>query len=247
MKEQRYAGLFIAGTDTGVGKTIVTAGLAAALREEGLKTGVWKPVMSGALANDVESDATKLQAISGVEDLPEEIAPLVFPEPLTPLLAAKAAGQELTMEQVLRGGRILRERHRFLLVEGAGGLAVPLTETEMMIDLAFQLGLPLLLVARAGLGTINHTLLSIWYAREKGVPVAGVILNEATTDHSADASIASNASMIERYGEVPVWGKVPKLKEPLSHQQMVAMMRQHVNLAAIRSELETQVIGGEGS
>ncbi|MED4780301.1 dethiobiotin synthase [Brevibacillus choshinensis] len=247
MKEQRYAGLFIAGTDTGVGKTIVTAGLAAALREEGLKAGVWKPVMSGALANEVGSDAYQLHSISGVEDLPEEIAPLVFPEPLTPLLAAKVAGQELTMEQVLRGGKILKERHHYLLVEGAGGLAVPLTETEMMIDVAVQLGLPLLLVARAGLGTINHTLLSIWYAREKGVPVAGVILNEAKTDHTDDASIATNASMIERYGEIPVWGKVPRLKEPLSRQQLVSFMRQHVNLAAIRSELEAQLIGGEGS
>lgn len=247
MNEQRYAGLFIAGTDTGVGKTIVTAGLAAALREEGLETGVWKPVMSGALANEVESDAYQLHSISGVEDLPEEIAPLVFPEPLTPLLAAKAAGQKLSMDQVLRGGRILRERHRFLLVEGAGGLAVPLTETEMMIDLAVSLGLPLLLVARAGLGTINHTLLSIWYAREKGVPVVGVILNEAKDYHTDDASIASNASMIERYGEVPVLGNVPRLEEPLSHQHLVAVMRQHVNLGAIRSELEAQMIGGEGT
>lgn len=246
MKEQRYTGLFIAGTDTGVGKTIVTAGLAAALREEGLKTGVWKPVMSGALANEVESDAYRLHSISGVEDLPEEIAPLVFPEPLTPLLAAKAAGQELTMEQVLRGGQILKERHHFLLVEGAGGLAVPLTETEMMIDLAVLLGLPLLLVARAGLGTINHTLLSIWYARGKGVPVAGVILNEAE-DPADDVSIATNASLIERYGEVPVWGSVPKLEEPLSRQQLVAIMRQHVNLGNIRSELETQMSGGEES
>jgi dethiobiotin synthetase len=116
----------------------------------------------------------------------------------------------------------------------------------MMIDLAVQLRLPLLLVARAALGTINHTLLSIWYAREKGVPVAGVILNEAK-DHTDDASIASNASMIERYGEVPVWGNVPRLKEPFSHQHLVTIMRQHVNLAAIRSELETQMIGGEVS
>ncbi|QRG67387.1 dethiobiotin synthase [Brevibacillus choshinensis] len=245
MNEERFAGLFIAGTDTGVGKTIVTAGLTAALREEGMDVGVWKPVMSGALASEEESDAYRLHILSGVKDLPEEIAPLVFPAPLTPLLAAKAAGQELSMEQVLAGGRTLRERHRFLLVEGAGGLAVPLTETEMIVDVAVQLKLPLLLVARAGLGTINHTLLSIWYAREKGVRVAGVILNETTRNAADDASIETNASMIERYGDVPVWGSVPGFTGPITRPRLLEIMRQYVDLAGIRLVLQTLGIGGE--
>jgi dethiobiotin synthetase len=243
MNEQRCAGLFIAGTDTGVGKTIVTAGLAAALREDGLEIGVWKPVMSGALAHEDGSDAAFLHAFSGVADLPDEIAPLVFPQPLTPLLAARAANHELTMEQVLQGGELLKKRHRFLLVEGAGGLAVPLTETEMMIDLARKLGLPLLLVARDGLGTINHTLLSVWYAREKGVPVAGVLLNEADADFADDASKASNASMIERYGQVKVWGSLPRLRKPLSRPDLIAAIRQHVNLGAIAAH----ILGEEGT
>lgn len=245
MNQQRFAGLFVAGTDTGVGKTIITAGLAAALREGGMDVGVWKPVMSGALPSEEESDAYKLQLLSGVEDLPEEIAPLAFPEPLAPLLAAQVAGQKLTMEQMLDGGSTLRERHRFLLVEGAGGLAVPLTETEMMIDAAAQLKLPLLLVARAGLGTINHTLLSVWYARDKGVRVAGVILNEAAIDSTDDASIKTNASMIERYGDVPVWGSVPRMNEPITRPLLLESMRRHVDMAGIRLALETQGIRGD--
>lgn len=245
MSSQTFAGLFVAGTDTGVGKTIATAGLAAALREDGLDLGVWKPVMSGGLADEEGSDAWRLQVLSGVEDAREEIAPLVFPQPLAPLLAARAAGQTLAMEEIVAGGEVLRKRHRFLLVEGAGGLAVPLTETEMMVDLGVRLRMPLLLVARAGLGTINHTLLSIWYARERGVPVAGVILNEADADHAHDASLASNASMIEQVGETTVWGSIPRLREPITRGELVSSLRENVNLAGIRSWLEMQMDGGE--
>jgi dethiobiotin synthetase len=241
MKAVHFAGLFVSGTDTGVGKTVVTAGVAAVLRDEGLDLGVWKPVQSGALADDVESDAYRLKAWTGVVDRRDEIAPLVFPAPLTPLLAAEKAGHTLTMEQVMAGGRLLMDRHQALLVEGAGGLAVPLTQEEMMLHLAIRLELPILLVARAGLGTINHTLLSVWYAREHGVPVAGVIVNESLPDGTKDESIRSNAAMIERYGDVPVWGHIPYMPEPVTRQHAAEIFRKHVDLESIRSSIQNQL------
>lgn len=240
MAENRFTGLFIAGTDTGVGKTIVTAGLAAALRDDGLELGVWKPVQSGALADDEQSDAYRLQALSGINDRRDEISPLAFSTPLTPLLAAESEGTTLTMEQVVAGGRLLRDRHRALIVEGAGGLAVPLTQTDMMIHLAALLKLPLLLVARAGLGTINHTLLSVWYARQHDVQVAGVILNESSVD-GTDESVNTNAAMIERYGDVPVLGRIPWLQEPMTKPQIMESFQRHVDLVSIRACIENQM------
>ncbi|MGN7469255.1 dethiobiotin synthase [Brevibacillus sp. SAFN-007a] len=240
---KEFAGLFVAGTDTEVGKTVVTAGIAAALRERGSDVGVWKPVQSGALAHEETSDAFRLRAGSGVGDLCEEIAPLAFSAPLTPWLAAKAEGRTLTLDEVVAGGPSLMAKHDWLLVEGAGGLAVPLTETEMMVDVAVRLQLPLLLVARAGLGTINHTLLSVWYARSRGLEVAGVILNAATM--ATDRSVATNAAMIERYGNVSVWGTLPYTDAELTKERLAAWAREHVDLTAIERVLKKQSIKGE--
>lgn len=240
-----FAGLFIAGTDTDVGKTVVTAGIAAALREQGCDLGVWKPVQSGALAHEQKSDAFRLRVWSGVEDLCEEIAPLAFSAPLTPWLAAQAEGRTLTLDNVIAGGRSLMAKHDWLLVEGAGGLAVPLTQTELMVDLAVRLQLPLLLVARAGLGTINHTLLSLWYARSRGLEVAGVILNEAAPATATDESVATNAAMIERYGNASVWGVLPYMGGAFTRQQLVESVRAHVDVSPVESVLKKQSIKGE--
>lgn len=240
---KEFAGLFIAGTDTEVGKTVVTAGIAAALREAGCDVGVWKPVQSGALAHEKMSDAFRLRAWSGVADRCEEIAPLAFSAPLTPWLAAQAEGKTLTMEEITAHGYPLLAKHDWLLVEGAGGLAVPLTETDMMVDLAVRLKLPLLLVARAGLGTINHTLLSVWYARSRGLVVAGVILNEGAS--AADQSVATNAKMIECYGNVPVWGALPHVPDELTSEQVVALVKQHVHVEWIMGLLKQQIRKGE--
>ncbi|WP_312109556.1 dethiobiotin synthase [Brevibacillus reuszeri] len=245
MTKDAFSGLFISGTDTGVGKTMVTAGIAAALRQDGEDIGVWKPVQSGALANDPDSDACRLKQWSGVADSCTEIAPLVFPAPLTPLLAAEAIGKSLTMDEVVAGGRLLQQRHTALLVEGAGGLAVPLTRADMMAQLAAHLKLPLLLVARAGLGTINHTLLSVWYARELGIEVAGVILNETRPEETTDESVKTNAKMIEYYGQVPVWGTFPWIDETLQQQKLVSIVREQINLEKIRTCITSQVKKGE--
>ncbi len=219
---KEFAGLFIAGTDTEVGKTVVTAGIAAALREAGCDVGVWKPVQSGALAHEKMSDAFRLRAWSGVADRCEEIAPLAFSAPLTPWLAAQAEGKTLTMEEITAHGYPLLAKHDWLLVEGAGGLAVPLTETDMMVDLAVRLKLPLLLVARAGLGTINHTLLSIEALRARSVPLLGVAF---IGDEMADTQ-----RTIAEMGNVRVLGRLPRL-DPLTPETLAEAMRTSFNAA----------------
>lgn len=240
-----FAGLFVAGTDTEVGKTVVTGGLAAALRVDGLDLGVWKPVQSGGKTEE-ERDSYRLRTLSGVADACDEIAPFSFPAPLTPLLAAEAAGVSLSLERIISSGQPLKRRHDALLVEGAGGLAVPLTRNEMMIDLAARLGMPLLLVGRAGLGTINHTLLSVEYARQRGITVAGVILNGCRTG-DGDRSVESNAAMIERFGDVPVLGQIPWLEGNVTRAGVIEAIRRHADVERIRGWVEKSMLQkGEG-
>jgi dethiobiotin synthetase len=191
-------GLFVTGTDTGVGKTVVTAALALTLKARGEDVGVVKPVQTG------DGDGAALKAWAGLAEDVDEIAPYSFRAPLAPLVAARLEGRTLELEEVAARVRSLAERHEIVLVEGAGGLLVPVGPDWTIADLAAALGLPLLVVARPGLGTVNHTLLTIEVARHEGLEVAAVVLNG--DDRIADA----NARLIEELARVLVvrkrWG-----------------------------------------
>ena len=192
-------GYFVTATDTGVGKTVVTAGLAAAFRARGHDVAVFKPVQSGALAADPSGDA----ALLGADCV------YAFSAPLAPLVAARAEGSTIALEPLVKRAEELAREHEFLLVEGAGGLLVPLADGLDLADLAAALGLPLVVVARAGLGTVNHTLLTIEAARARGLELAGVVLNG-----KSDESTADNAALIEASSGVRVLAQVPLLTDP---------------------------------
>jgi dethiobiotin synthetase len=205
----------VTGTDTGVGKTVVTAALAVALRARSVDVGVVKPVQSGNRAADPEGDAMLLKAWVGLDEEPDEIAPFSFEAPLAPLVAARLEGRELELDEVVRAVRARAERHELALVEGAGGLLVPIGADWTIADLATALGLPLLVVAHAGLGTVNHTLLSVSEARRHGLDVAGVVLNGRP-----DASTATNVELIESFGEVRVLARVPWLEGGITTERL---------------------------
>jgi dethiobiotin synthetase len=192
-------GYFVTATDTGVGKTFVTAALAASLRARGRDVAVFKPVQSGAVADDPSGDAVLLGAD----------CVYAFSAPLAPLVAARAEGRTIELEPILARAGELARAHDLLLVEGAGGLLVPLADDLDLADLAAALGLPLVIVARAGLGTVNHTLLTIEAARTRGLDVAGVVLNG-----KGDESTAENAALIEERSGVRVLAHVPRLADP---------------------------------
>jgi dethiobiotin synthetase len=143
-----------------------------------------------------------LRAAAGVADEPGDICPYAFAPPLAPLVAARLEGRPVEASVVLDSVAELARRHDLLLVEGAGGLLVPVGEDWTIADLAAWLGLPLVVVARAGLGTVNHTLLTLEAARARGLEVAAVVLNgrSAATDASAD----TNPQLIRSFGDVPV-------------------------------------------
>jgi dethiobiotin synthetase len=186
-------GFFVTGTDTDVGKTVVSAWLLTHL-----DASYWKPVQAGTTLETDSMAVRRLAELSGDRILPEVY---VLPEAIAPHEAARRAGIAIDMAKLA----VPPVTDRLLVVEGAGGMLVPLTETAYVIDLAAELHLPVILVARSTLGTINHTLLSIEALRRRGLPLAGVIMNGPETPH--------NRTAIERYGETNVIAEIPWLPE----------------------------------
>jgi dethiobiotin synthetase len=223
-------GLFVTGTDTGVGKTVVTAGIALALRARGHSVGVVKPVQSGALAADPDGDAMLLKRWTGVAESAEELAPYSFAAPLAPLVAAELEGRAVRLTDVVEGVRAVAERYDAVIVEGAGGLLVPVGDDWKVADLAGALGLPVLVVARAGLGTVNHSSLTVLAARRFGLEAVGVVLNGA-----ADESSGTNAALIERLADVPVLGWIPALDGELTGERLRGIVEERVDVGALVS------------
>lgn len=189
------AGLFITGTDTGVGKTRVAAAIARRLLRNDRRVGVYKPAASGCRREGAElvcDDAVALWEAAGRPGTLEQVCPQRFEAPLAPHLAAELEGRRLDAE-LLRAGFEPWRRFDVVLVEGAGGLLSPLGPAESNADLAADLGLPLLIVARNALGTIHATLCTLLAARHHrgGLPVAGVVLSQPFRP-ADDLSIATN-------------------------------------------------------
>jgi dethiobiotin synthetase len=170
------SGLFVTGTDTGVGKTVVTCALARAWRARGMDVGVMKPAETG-VGPAGPLDALALRAAAASSDALEDVCPEAFALPAAPAVAAAAEGRCVDLGRIRATAERLRARHEALLVEGAGGLLVPLAADFSMADLARELGLPVLVVARASLGTINHTLLTLEAIAARRLELAGVVVS----------------------------------------------------------------------
>lgn len=200
------AGLFVTGTDTGVGKTFVARGLAAALRGRGRRVGVLKPVETGCGgASGRPADALALRSAAGGTLPLESICPCRLDAPLAPDAAARLEGVRIDPAVLLAAFRAVERTHDVTLVEGAGGLLVPIVERYAMADLARDLDLPLLVVVHSKLGAVNHTLLTLEAAAARGLAVRGYVLNHAA---AADEAAATNAALLARCTDVPCLGAV---------------------------------------
>jgi dethiobiotin synthetase len=166
-----------------------------------------------------------LKGWTGITDAVEEIAPFCFTAPLAPLIAAELEGRTLALDDVVECVRALAARHDALIVEGAGGLLVPVGVDWTIGDLARALDLPLLVVARAGLGTVNHTALTVVAARRLGVEPVGVVLN----GHGDDSS-STNARLIEQLTGTPVLGRTPELIGELAADSLQRFVEENVDL-----------------
>ncbi len=168
-------GFFITGTDTGVGKTMVTCALGKALSGHGYSVGVMKPICTGATPRP--NDVDRLIETTSIEDPRELICPYELDEPAAPQIAARIHGVHINTQRILDAADVLHTWHDTLLIEGVGGIMVPIAESFFIRDLISLLGLPVVIVTRGSLGTINHTLLTINALQERNVPIAGLIVN----------------------------------------------------------------------
>ncbi|PKN13207.1 MAG: dethiobiotin synthase [Deltaproteobacteria bacterium HGW-Deltaproteobacteria-4] len=186
-----FKGIFVTGTDTGVGKTMVSAALAHFLTERGLKVGVMKPAESGVSdPSCLGDDGSLLQWAASSQDPVEEISPYRLRAPLAPAQAAEKEKCFIDFARLVATAQKLGQRHDFLIIEGAGGLMTPLSGGLLMADLAKAIGLPLLVVTTARLGTLNQTLLTIFAAQQMEIPVAGYMINRmpAQPDEAAETA-----------------------------------------------------------
>ncbi len=193
------AGVFVTGTDTDVGKTFVTRLLARGLRAAGVDVGVMKPAETG-VPPEGPMDARALIAAAGVDDPVDLVCPLQFDLPAAPEASARFESRTVELAPVLEAWETLSARHEFMLVEGAGGLLVPFDSKSSMADLSATLDLPLLIVARASLGTINHTLLTLEACERRDRPIVGVVISHATGVLS-DADARNLGLLREALGE----------------------------------------------
>jgi dethiobiotin synthetase len=198
-------GLFVTGTDTGAGKSVVAAAICAALAARGEPVAALKPVVTGLDEPPGEwpPDHVLLARAAGGRRAPEEVAPYRFGPPVSPHYAAELAGETIEPARILAAAG----RHELVVCEGVGGLMVPITIGYLVRDLAVDLGLPVVIAARAGLGTINHTLLTVEAARAAGLTVKGVVMTPWPAD--PEPIERSNRETIERLGGVAVAGLPP--------------------------------------
>ncbi len=201
-------GLFVTGTDTGVGKTILAASICASLVESGETVAAFKPVVTGLdePPGAWPPDHELLAEVANAGQSPEEVAPYRFDPPLSPHFAAELAGRTIEPATLVEAARAAAATG-LLVCEGVGGLLVPLTPGYLVRDLALDLGLPVVIAARTGLGTINHTLLTVEAARTAGLTVAGVVMTPWPA--RPDPMEVSNLETVTRLGGVQVSG-LPK-------------------------------------
>lgn len=214
-------GIFVVGTDTGVGKTRVAAAIARCLILDGRRVGVLKPVATGVIR---EGDSWRsedvdhlIEAIGGGVER-ERVCPLGYEAPLAPVVAARLAGVSLQFsrveEEVNNALTWWAERAEVMVVEGVGGLLTPLAEESSVADLALALDYPLVIVARRGLGTLNHTLLTVEAARSRGLRLAGVVLNSATTTAEPLVEATNRSELVRRLGGVSILAELAHRPDP---------------------------------
>ena len=205
-------GIFVTGTDTGVGKTVVSAALARRLRQMHCSVGVMKPVETGVPSDGCNStDAGRLMAAAESADTLDLVSPYRFYSPLAPFAAARVEHRRIEASEIVRRFSRLASNYSCVLVEGAGGVLAPMGEDWAIRELIVRLELSVVLVGRAGLGGVNHALLTLECLQRAGATVIALVLNETTDASTAveQSQVASTAALLKATAGVPLWGPLP--------------------------------------
>lgn len=210
-------GIFITGTDTGVGKTVVSAVLLCALKSAGVDAFYMKPVQTGCQRrgkNLISPDPEFVYSLAGITPSEKEqqlIAPYRYRQACSPHLAAGLARQKIGLSRIIKSFAALKRRHEFIVVEGAGGILTPLSQQLSMLDLMKALSLPVLVVARPGLGTINHTLLTLRELRRAKLKIIGIVINYASAGRKTVIE-KNNLKTIERLADTCIIAELPFMR-----------------------------------
>jgi dethiobiotin synthetase len=197
------SGIFITATDTGIGKTYIACRLAQSLRKAGVNVGVMKPIATGS-----RSDARLLSKAQGGTEPLELINPVFLKPPLAPDVASQISHRKVYLSKIWKAFNVLRKRHDFLIIEGIGGLLVPIKNNFFVRDLSLEFGYPLLIVSRPTLGTINHTLLTFSEAKRAGLKTLGIVFNYYKPFKKGVAE-RTNPRVIKHITKAPLVAGVP--------------------------------------
>lgn len=234
-------GFFITGTDTSVGKTVVSCGLAAAFKKSGFKVGVMKPAETGCpnvKGHLVPPDATNLKKASGSNQPIERICPYRLGIPAAPSVAAARTGARIQPELLVRLCQDMGRVHDLMIVEGAGGLMVPLVSTYTFADLARELGLGVIVVVGNRLGAVNHSILTMEHAACLGVNVCGYILNELQDERTpattTNAQTIQELTRVARLGMIPFIGPDADGAPPEQRRDLGELFLKHTDIAHLK-------------
>ena len=209
---------FITGTDTGVGKTVITGAVLVALQQQGKHVGILKPIETGVTPHQTEqSDVSRLRRLMTSPPPSSSMCLYRFEAPLAPLSCSRATGIDVDLSKILQQVQALSQQHDMVLIEGAGGLLTPLTATNTILDLIVTLQLPCLMVGRTDLGAVNHTLLSLQTLQRAGIPTQALVLNEPSSDQGSPTVAlqrGSSVELIREFAHVTVVG-------PLGYEEII--------------------------
>jgi dethiobiotin synthetase len=242
-------GFFVTGIDTGVGKTIITAALIKSAHILGFKACGIKPIETGCKREEfkvqsskfkvkdmlIPADGTFLREITGTGESIDLITPVRFENPLAPFPASEIEDKPIDLDKIKTAYKELSNKYDIIIVEGIGGLLVPIKREYFVIDLAKDFGLPIIVVSKPGLGTINHTMLTVNYAIKEGLTVAGIVINYCQPPERTLAE-NTNPDIIRRLSPVPVIGIFPHLKD-LESRTIERGVVKSLNLEIIRKYL----------
>ena len=202
-------GIFITATDSGVGKTIVTSALVACLTQRGIDVGVMKPIETGVSRSaKAQSDGDRLRRVARSHDPMAEVCPYVFRLSVAPLSAAWAERKSIRVATIIRAFHALCQKHPLVMVEGVGGLYVPITSSLQLLDLIYRMKLSAIVVGQSGLGGINQALLTLHALRQRKIPIVALVLNQCRPVLTKNARMQeqSTVTLLRRFAKVPVVG-----------------------------------------
>jgi len=234
-------GFFITGTDTGVGKTIVAGAVVKAVKAFGLRTAAMKPIETGCRNEGgrlVPNDGLFLKNIAGIDEPVTSVTPCCLESPLAPMAAAEIEAVDVSVKEIKKAFLAMSAKYDAVVVEGIGGLMVPIRKDYYVAELAADFGLPLVIVIRPGLGTINQTMLTLSHALRAGLKVAGIVINYSSPPENSLAE-KTNPGVLSRIASVPLIGTFPYLRE-MSEDIIGETALNNLDLEVIRNYVETR-------